>query len=183
MARKKEILPRDWEQINILPLVRFSYSRKKFILTPTQMIEFIKTIADSRMVRQSFWKDSKSGLLWSFVSTEPFSRRGFLSLSHLVGSLVLHANLFFNLLAIFSEWFAFQESKNTRFCLRKPGWFLCLIEKYRVWNLYKNFLSFYSFLKKITHTLLVSWVFPVNEFMVVELHRNLWFSLTLWSFN
>jgi len=29
------------------------------------------------MVKQSFWKDSKSGLLSSFVSTEPFSRRGF----------------------------------------------------------------------------------------------------------
>lgn len=35
---------------------------KKFLLTPTRIIEFIKIIVGFRMVRWSFWKDSKMGL-------------------------------------------------------------------------------------------------------------------------
>lgn len=56
VGQKKEFLPRDWEQTSIGP------QKKKFILPPTQIIEFIKTIVGFRMVRWSFWKDSKLGL-------------------------------------------------------------------------------------------------------------------------
>lgn len=95
IGQKKEFLPRDWEQTSIGPQEKSSF------LTPTQIIEFIKTIVGFRMVRWSFWKDSKLGLLWSFVSAVSFSRRGFLPLSHVSGSQVPHPKFFFNLLTIF----------------------------------------------------------------------------------
>lgn len=94
------------------------------VLTPTQMIEFMKTIEDFRMVRWSFWRDSRLGLLCSFVSMGPFSVRDFLPLSHVDGSLVSHVNLVFNLLAISSEWFAFQQSLKIMDSIsRTPGYF------------------------------------------------------------
>lgn len=96
IGQKKEFLPRDWEQTSIGPS-----KKKKFILTSTQIIEFIETIGGFRMVRQSFWQDSKSGPLRSFVSSVSFSRRAFLSLLHVSESPMLHAKFFFNLLTIF----------------------------------------------------------------------------------